>query len=89
MKKLNYRETICLFGMIVCMISTDILICFDDPKIQKIGYICLVGVLLFLIFYCMESHKKRKIEDEKTARKVIENFENNKQANGSKRPQFK
>lgn len=78
MKKLNYRETICLVGMIICMIATDILICFDDQKIQKVGYICLFGVVLFLIFYCMESHKERKIEDEKKASKLIESFENQK-----------
>ena len=71
MNKMNKNQILCMLGMIICMISTDILICLSNPILQRIGYICLFGVVIFIIIYIRETHKKHKQEDEELARKVL------------------
>lgn len=78
MKKMNQKEKIVLFIMIVFMILTDILICFDNTTIQMIGYLCLFIVLGLLVYFCIDRGRENKKQQELDAKKIIEQMASKK-----------
>lgn len=80
MKKMSKKQKIIISLMIMFMILTDILICFDNNIIEKLGYLCLVIVVGLTICYAFVSYlDNKKIQDQKD-KKLLEEILSKKES---------
>lgn len=78
MKRMNQRQKIIIILMIIFMILTDILICFDNSIIQTIGYLCLFIVVGLAIYYFIVGKRDNKLKQEQEVKKIIEEVKTKK-----------
>lgn len=64
MKKMTRKQRLYLIGMILCMITSDILICFKNNILVFLGYICFFFTGLIGIYFYREISQRdtKKLE---------------------------